>query len=85
MNQVATKTMPVLGSGTNLVEMLERSLMPKKLPVTHCTSIMCGARKGIKEGGFEFSDLYYTASGMTAKVVDPRDGQEYLLEIRPVD
>ncbi len=78
----------VQDEGSNLMPILEHALVPflkpYSIPVTYCDRIMSGARQGIKNEGFEFYDLWYNASGMCAKVRDPRNGQEYELTVRPL-
>lgn len=75
-------------SGTSLHAVFEHAfapfLKPRSMPVTYCDRIMSGARQGINNEGFELYDLWYTASGMCAKVRDPRNGQEYELTVTPL-
>lgn len=87
MTQATAKTTtppPVDGAGTDLVQVLGQCLKPNPLRYTYCSLVTKGAQKGVTEAGFESEGIWYTGSGTQMKIRDPQDGQEYILEVRPI-
>ena len=87
MKQAIAKTTPsVNGAGTDLVQVLGQCLNPRpfQLRYNHCSLVTKGAQHGVTAAGFEPEGIWYTGSGTQMKIRDPQDGQEYILEVRPI-
>lgn len=63
-------------------DILEAQLAVTKMKPTYCGEICYKMRQGVKDF-IETIESYYTASGTEAIVKDTRDGQEYVITIKP--
>lgn len=65
------------------VNMMKAQADVVKIKPTCCAEISYKMRKGVSDF-IETIDSHYTAHGTIAHIKDKRDGQEYIVEIKPI-